>query len=253
MIWKYEVKVFFCYIQGVNWPMFEIWSLDNDKHKITHLASTIFVRAHDLAKKFSLSSPPWKSMQNFCLSPANDDPLLPWQERVFLTISNHVFTIIFAIEMGLKVMAQGFIFNTKAYMRSGWNVMDGILVFVSILDFLISVVFGSNRRIFGILRVFRLLRTLRPLRYDFSLRAHRPTRILKAVSENPNNGPEGFERSAFFARQNQRLFPRHELAVLRRFQAADSGRKAIKTRRCLKLLKISKKNALTKYLKCFRN
>jgi len=52
-----------------------------------------------------------------------------------------------------------------AYLRSGWNVMDGTLVAVSFLDLFISLTTPHGQRnSFGILRVFRLLRTLRPLR-----------------------------------------------------------------------------------------
>lgn len=51
-----------------------------------------------------------------------------------------------------------------AYLKSGWNIMDGILVAISLIDTTISMTASSSPRIFGILRVFRLLRTLRPLR-----------------------------------------------------------------------------------------
>jgi len=51
-----------------------------------------------------------------------------------------------------------------SYLRSGWNVMDGILVFISLLDIIISLTAKHSPKIFGVLRVFRLLRTLRPLR-----------------------------------------------------------------------------------------
>lgn len=53
----------------------------------------------------------------------------------------------------------------KTYLRSGWNKMDGFLVVISLIDIFISLTAHSSPRIFGILRVFRLLRTLRPLRY----------------------------------------------------------------------------------------
>lgn len=42
--------------------------------------------------------------------------------------------------------------------------MDGSLVTISIIDILMSMIGESSSRIFGILRVFRLLRSLRPLR-----------------------------------------------------------------------------------------
>ncbi|KAH9365365.1 hypothetical protein HPB48_015031 [Haemaphysalis longicornis] len=42
--------------------------------------------------------------------------------------------------------------------------MDGVLVTISLVDFLLTFVADGSPRIFGILRVFRLLRSLRPLR-----------------------------------------------------------------------------------------
>lgn len=42
--------------------------------------------------------------------------------------------------------------------------MDGSLVIISIVDLLMSLIRSNSPRIFGILRVFRLLRSLRPLR-----------------------------------------------------------------------------------------
>lgn len=85
-------------------------------------------------------------------------------EWTFLTVSNYCFTVIFTIEMGIKVIAKGFIFGKHAYINSGWNVMDGCLVMVSWIDIIFTIRTEASPEIFGILRVFRLLRTLRPLR-----------------------------------------------------------------------------------------
>jgi len=63
-----------------------------------------------------------------------------------------------------KVLSSGLVLDANSYLRSGWNVMDGALVFVSLVDIVISLSARSSSRIFGILRVFRLLRALRPLR-----------------------------------------------------------------------------------------
>ncbi|XP_055771886.1 voltage-dependent T-type calcium channel subunit alpha-1H-like [Salvelinus fontinalis] len=85
-------------------------------------------------------------------------------ERVFLSVSNHIFTVIFIAEMTVKVVAQGLYSGDAVYLKSSWNVLDGMLVFVSLLDILVSVASAGGNRILGILRVLRLLRTLRPLR-----------------------------------------------------------------------------------------
>jgi len=88
-------------------------------------------------------------------------------------------------------------YGTEPYFKSGWNIMDGLLVIVSIIDLLMSLISETSPKIFGILRVstvprpqyillaycygfvctiltpssripvpqvFRLLRSLRPLR-----------------------------------------------------------------------------------------
>ncbi|XP_069005395.1 voltage-dependent T-type calcium channel subunit alpha-1I-like isoform X2 [Embiotoca jacksoni] len=83
-------------------------------------------------------------------------------ERVFLTISNYIFTAIFVGEMTLKVVSMGFYIGEQAYLRSSWNILDGFLVFVSLIDIVVSMAGGA--KILGVLRVLRLLRTLRPLR-----------------------------------------------------------------------------------------
>ncbi|XP_070617570.1 LOW QUALITY PROTEIN: voltage-dependent T-type calcium channel subunit alpha-1H [Erythrolamprus reginae] len=85
-------------------------------------------------------------------------------ERIFLSVSNYIFTAIFVAEMMVKVVALGFFSGKHTYLQSSWNVLDGILVFVSIIDIIVSMASAGGAKILGILRVLRLLRTLRPLR-----------------------------------------------------------------------------------------
>ena len=77
------------------------------------------------------------------------------------------------MEMLIKVIASGLLCGSDTYLRTGWNVMDGSLVIISIIDLAtmnrgsmtaINVESDATTRIFSMLRVFRLLRTLRPLR-----------------------------------------------------------------------------------------
>uniref|UniRef100_A0A3Q3X2V5 Ion transport domain-containing protein n=1 Tax=Mola mola TaxID=94237 RepID=A0A3Q3X2V5_MOLML len=96
-----------------------------------------------------------------CITIALERPDI--QERVFLSVSNYVFTVIFLAEMAMKVVALGFCFGKQTYLQSSWNVLDGLLVFVSLVDILVSLAYTGGNRILGILRVLRLLRTLRPL------------------------------------------------------------------------------------------
>ncbi|CAB0028578.1 unnamed protein product, partial [Trichogramma brassicae] len=101
-----------------------------------------------------------------CITLAMERPNIPpdSKERIFLASANYVFTAVFAVEMFVKVVATGMLYGTNAYFTSGWNIMDGSLVVISIIDLGMSLLSSSSPRIFGILRVFRLLRSLRPLR-----------------------------------------------------------------------------------------
>jgi len=78
--------------------------------------------------------------------------------KQFLEVSNLVFTIIFAAEMGFKITALGFIHHEGAYWRSKWNALDGTLVIFSLLNLAYSKSDLSS------LRALRGLRALRPLR-----------------------------------------------------------------------------------------
>lgn len=68
---------------------------------------------------------------------------------------------------GVQVVSMGLYMGQQAYLRSSWNVLDGFLVFVSLVDIVVSMAGGA--KILGVLRVLRLLRTLRPLRSVLSL------------------------------------------------------------------------------------
>ncbi|UJR33723.1 hypothetical protein I4U23_021150 [Adineta vaga] len=110
-----------------------------------------------------------------CITLAMERPSIPSTsvERQFLNITNYIFTVIFSIEMTIKIISSGLICGSDTYLHTGWNVMDGSLVVISIVDLLTmhrgsvsaaGVESDAATRIFSMLRVFRLLRTLRPLR-----------------------------------------------------------------------------------------
>ncbi len=94
---------------------------------------------------------------SLCL--ALDNPLLdPDSTRVIsLRYCDFVFTMLFIAEMVIKILAYGLIFEQTAYLRNSWNVLDFIIVMVSILN-LANIGPGSS------LRALRTLRVLRPLR-----------------------------------------------------------------------------------------
>ncbi|XP_048473334.1 voltage-dependent T-type calcium channel subunit alpha-1I [Rhincodon typus] len=67
-------------------------------------------------------------------------------------------------DVSMKVVSLGFYIGDQAYLRSSWNILDGFLVFVSLIDIVVSLASAGGATILGVLRVLRLLRTLRPLR-----------------------------------------------------------------------------------------
>ncbi|CAK9290832.1 unnamed protein product [Gordionus sp. m RMFG-2023] len=101
-----------------------------------------------------------------CITLAMERPNIPpySMERKFLTSSNYVFSIIYGIEMILKIISDGLLVGKRAYFQIGWNIMDGSLVIISLIDIILTFTSIKSPKIFGMLRVLRLLRTLRPLR-----------------------------------------------------------------------------------------
>lgn len=74
-----------------------------------------------------------------------------------LNYGGRVFTIFFTLEMIFKVIAYGFIFHKKSYLRDGWNWLDFIVVIIGWIELIPSI---PNFR--GI-RTFRVLRPLRAI------------------------------------------------------------------------------------------
>eukprot|EP00756_Hemistasia_phaeocysticola_P003243 Hpha_TRINITY_DN12141_c0_g1::TRINITY_DN12141_c0_g1_i1::g.81700::m.81700 len=77
-----------------------------------------------------------------------------------LTFADSVFLGLFTVEMVLKIGARGFASHRGAYLRSGWNVMDFIIVCSGYLTLLLGLVGAEASN----LTPLRLLRVLRPLR-----------------------------------------------------------------------------------------
>ena len=108
------------------------------------------------------------------LKMATDDPLsstssLPWVESTF--------TGIYVVEMSIKIMAFGFMFNQGAYLHDMWNIMDFFIVVTSLLPLIINLSFSvSALRAFRVLRPLRTITKIRALKqimktlfYSFSL------------------------------------------------------------------------------------
>jgi len=96
---------------------------------------------------------------------AIDEPHLAKDSAVkeTLNVFDLIFTIIFAVEMVMKMIVYGFIFTPNAYMSDGWNILDFFIVMTSIIALPANGLFGDNSS-FSSLSVLRTFRSLRPLR-----------------------------------------------------------------------------------------
>ena len=70
-----------------------------------------------------------------------------------------VFSIIFLIECGSKLIALGFCFHKSSYLRDAWNWLDFFIVIISIIGWLPFFDAGALKA----LRTFRILRPLRSI------------------------------------------------------------------------------------------
>ena len=95
-----------------------------------------------------------------CITMAMDhpdvDPLS--QAGVLLFTFDFIFTVVFTVEMCVRIVAVGFYQEDTAYLRGGWNRLDFAIVVVSWVDYLASALDIK------FLRTLRLLRALRALR-----------------------------------------------------------------------------------------
>ena len=93
------------------------------------------------------------------ISLAFEDPTNPDSGSTgFLATLDTIFLVCYSIEMGLKIIGLGFIFNKGAYLRDSWNILDFIIVTSAYLQLLLSS--GAN---LSVLRSFRVLRPLRTI------------------------------------------------------------------------------------------
>ena len=88
-----------------------------------------------------------------------NDPDAPQADNLYYI--DTVVTGLFTIELILKVIVFGFMFNGKdSYIRNAWNIMDFIIVVFS----LISLSFRDAGSKVSAIKTLRMLRVLRPLR-----------------------------------------------------------------------------------------
>lgn len=92
------------------------------------------------------------------------------------------------------MVALGLLWGEHAYLQSSWNVLDGLLVLVSLVDIIVAMASAGGAKILGVLRVLRLLRTLRPLRWGCRGRGGgggHPYTSREDPEAQPHLGPSG--------------------------------------------------------------
>lgn len=93
---------------------------------------------------------------------ALDEPSLedPYQKKSINFILETI-SIIFTLELVIKVVVQGFYWTDKSYMKDPWNNLDFVIVFFSCVTWILEAVSTGD---VGFLKGFRALRALRPLK-----------------------------------------------------------------------------------------
>ena len=111
------------------------------------------------------------------------DPLDPdgdWNK--FCDFVGNIFTVLFSIEMSIKMIAQGVILGKHSYLKDGfWNWLDLLVVGTGYLD-----VFGVENQ-FGVLRTAKLLRPLRTIGAIKGLRQQVEVLMQRKTLENIGN------------------------------------------------------------------
>ncbi len=85
------------------------------------------------------------------------------EKRQTLDTADFFFSVFFAVECVIKIVALGFVFEKRTYLRDPWNVLDFVVVLLGVIDLIPSLSISSVL----VLRAFRVLRPLRAIsRFD---------------------------------------------------------------------------------------
>jgi len=92
-----------------------------------------------------------------------DEPYQESYHKAVIELCHKLVLVIFALESLIKVIVFGFLLGKNSYLRNPWNILDFLIVLISVADWVISVSLDSNINL-SFIRAFRALRALRPLR-----------------------------------------------------------------------------------------
>lgn len=78
------------------------------------------------------------------------------EKEMWRLVVAQVITGVYVAELVVRVIAQGLFMAQNSYLRNGWNILDCLIVLVTVLDLLIDET--------DVLPIVSLLRLLKPLR-----------------------------------------------------------------------------------------
>ncbi|PAA86585.1 hypothetical protein BOX15_Mlig012532g2 [Macrostomum lignano] len=86
-------------------------------------------------------------------------------KNIYLGYFDYAFTLVFTIEMVLKIVDLGIILHPGAYCRDLWNILDATVVLCALFAFVINrTPVPGNAKNFSTIKSLRVLRVLRPLK-----------------------------------------------------------------------------------------
>lgn len=75
---------------------------------------------------------------------------------MLVLFSRIIFTVVYTTEMGLKVLARGFIIDEFTYLRDPWNWLDFAVIIMAYLTIVVDDLGNLS-----VMRTFRVLRALK--------------------------------------------------------------------------------------------
>ena len=81
-----------------------------------------------------------------------------------------IITFFFIFEAFMKIISQGLFNHKNAYLRNNWNLVDFMVVISSIIEIVVTLVYGNDVPSFKMLRALRVFRPLRTFKRVPSMR-----------------------------------------------------------------------------------
>jgi len=112
---------------------------------------------------FLIVERPFKDLVDYPGQQDSLPPLVPITQSS-MNFYNSIFTFVFTVEFFCRVMAQGLFFTKHAYLKSGWNIVDTLVLVFAWIE---EVVDGPS---YKALRMGRALKPLRLMKRNQSMR-----------------------------------------------------------------------------------